>query len=509
MVNKIDSNATGLRFAEEASLKVLPGSPVWYPLEPNSYNDFGGNLSTVARTPINASRQLLKGSVTDLDASGGFNTDLTQSNLTRLLQGFFFAHIREKYTNQPIKSTGTAFDVEAVASGAKYTATAGLDSFLPLHLIYASGFSSSANNGLAKVATASATELAVTGLTLVDETPPDGAKIQAVGYEFASATLDVVISGGLTRLNRASGAVDFTTLGLIPGEWVYVGGDAVGNTFANAPNNGFARIKSVAVTYIEFDKTETTWTAETGTGKTIRIFFGNVIKNEDQLADIITKSYQLERTLGQDDDGTMSEYLEGAIANQLTLTIPTANKVTADLSFVACDFTQRTGVVGVKAGDRPENTVADMFNTTNDVRRIKMNVLDATDPNPTALFGYVTDFSLTINNNVSPIKAIGVLGAFDISAGNFEVSGNVTAYFSDVAAIQSLKDSASVTVDMILSKNNAGVVVDIPLLTLGDGRLNIQQNEPVTLPLSINAAQNSNNYTMLFNEFPYLPTAAM
>ena len=97
---KKDSNLTGLRYAEEECLKQLPGvggaDAIWFGLEPNSYSDFGGQITTVARNPINPSRQRQKGVVTDLEAAASFTMDLTGKNHLYMMQGFNFAHAREK-----------------------------------------------------------------------------------------------------------------------------------------------------------------------------------------------------------------------------------------------------------------------------------------------------------------------------------------------------------------------------------------------------------------------------
>lgn len=506
MANKIDSNVTGLRYAEEDTIKNLPVSPVWYPLEPNSYNDFGGQISTLARNPINPSRQRKKGVTTDLDASGGFAQDITQTNLTRLLQGFFFADIREKLTTAPMNGAAVVL-TGVVASTDTYAAASGLAGFLAGDLVLASGFAQAANNGLKQVASSTAGTVVV-GDGLVDETPPAAAKLQKVGFQFGSAEINVDVSGSYPRLVRASGTKNLTTLGLIPGEWVFIGGDAAATKFTNAANNGFARVRAVATAYIELDKTAATMVTETGTGKTLRLFFGNVIKNEAAANLIKRRSYQLERTLGQDANGTMSEYLVGAVPNEMSLQIRQADKVTAELGFIAVDNEQRDGSAGVKSGTRPDLVEAPAFNTSSDFSRIKMHLVTAGNANPNPLFAFLTELTLTVNNNVSPNKAVAVLGAFDVSAGTFAVSGSVTAYFADIAAVQAVRNNSDVALDFALVKNNAGMVWDIPLIALGDGRLNVEQDQPITMPLSIEAAEGSNKHTLLFNEFPYLPNAA-
>lgn len=510
-LNKIDSNVTGLRYAEEASIGVLPGSPVWTPLEPNGYTDFGGQLTTVARNPINPSRQRKKGVVTDLDASGGFGTDLTQENMQDMLQGFFFASHREKG-----REVVTAVDVDT-ANPDEYE-VADTDGFLVNSLIIGKNFANAANNALNVVtAVVADTSVEVADGQLVDEASPAAdAEIFVVGHQAAADDIDVDATGDFPALTSTS--LDFETLGLVPGEWIFVGGDGALEEFGTAANNGFKRVRSIDTNRLEFDKSATTMVDETSSGgRTVRLFFGRVLKNESEAANIVRRTYQLERTLGAPDSAQPSqiqaEYIVGAVPSEFSFNVPTAEKLTADLTFVGIDNTQIDGPTALKSGSRPALVEADAFNTSSDFSRIKMNVHSDSNENPTALFAFLTELTLTINNNLTPNKAIGVLGSFEVTAGTFQVSGSMTAYFSNVAAIEAVRNNSDVTIDMHLAKANKGISIDLPLLSLGDGRANIEQDQPITLPLSYDAATAAKidttlDHTLLMVFYDYLPDAA-
>jgi len=508
MPNKQDSNSSGLRYAEEVigTLGTLIASPIWYPLEPNSYADFGGEVSVVARNPISEGRQRKKGVITDLDASGGFNTDLSQFNLTRLLQGAFFANIREKDTTEPMN--GTAIPLTGVTTGPEtYTAASGLDAFGADDLVFVSGCSTAANNGLKTVTAAAASVLTVSETLTAEASPPAAAKIERVGIEGAAGDIDVLMSGSIATLT--STALDFTTLGLIVGEWIWIGGDNATNQFAGATNSGFARVSIIAANVLTLDKTPGgTMVTEASTTEEIHLYFGNMLKNEPLAANIIRRSYQFERTLGDDGVAVQSEYIIGSMINEVTFNIATADKLTTDLTLVSTDHEQRTGTVGVKAGTRPSIAVATAFNTSSDVTHKKLYTLDAADSNPTPLFAFLKELTLTISNNVTPDKAVGVLGAFDVSVGTFEIGGSMTAYFADVAAVTAVRNNANVTFDFSLVKENAGFLFDVPLLALGNGRLAVEQDQSIQLPLDVMAAESALGNTLTMMIFPYLPTLA-
>lgn len=577
---KIDSNITGLRYAEERCLGELPPNPVWRALEPNSYSDFGSNITTVARNPINPSRQRKKGVVTDMDASGGFNQDLTIGNTTDLLQGFLFADARERGTTESlvdghINVTGVSPNVYtfnnvnlatvAVAAGGTgyrvgdlltvsggtnaqrsarvyvsavnpatgaVTALAvddpGMYGALPANgaattggtgvgatvdvtagesqafrvgdLLMASGFAIAANNGIKTISAEAGNDITVVEALAAEAAPPAEAAVRTVGHRFVAGDLEIALNGKLPRLTDAAAAVDFTTFGFIPGEWVYVDG------FSS--NFGFARISAINADYLEFDKTDWTPVVEAAAGITVTLYYGLLIRNEADPALIKRTSYQIERTLGQDENGTMSEYLIGAVANEFTLNVAQADKVTVDMTFVAIDNEQRDGVEGVKAGARPALVVEDAYNTSSDFSRIKMASVDPLDPNPLPLFAFATDMTLTINNSITPNKAIGILGGFDTSAGTFEVGGSITAYFASIAAVKAVRNNADITLDFIMVKANKGLLFDVPLLALGNGRLNVEQDQAITLPLDTSGAESKFGNTLTVQVFPYLPNSA-
>lgn len=615
-VQKIDSNVTGLRYQEEQCIGVPEVANDWIPLEPNSYDNFGGEITTVARNPINAGRQRQKGVVTDLDAAGGFNSDLTQENLQDILQGFFFADFRRKndvgVDRQPRRAgtqgenddytiiditasditvdsrvavsavpvaqgsgyavgdvvevtnasatinarfivTGeTAGAVDTVAlvlsgftggvegrtsvetgAGAATTAiTGGGDNALTLTVTYGNGLiwqagdllwmqgnDDAGNNGLFSVSSVADEVITVNETLVVDAAPNAAATMTNVGIEGTAGDIDVDVSGAYATYT--SSTLDFTTLGLVPGEWIFVGGDAAsggpGDQFANAVNNGFKRVRSVAANALVVDKSGGTMVTEANAADTIRLFFGRVVKNEADTALQRRRSYQLERQLGAPDADLPSEiqaeYLEGAVASELTFNFNTADKITADVSFVALDNTQIDGPTALKTGGRPSLVSGDAFNTSSDFSRLKLHVLSDTDENPNALFAFLTEFTLVINNNLSSNKAISVLGGFEVTAGNFTVDGSMTAYFANVAAVQSVRNNADVTLDFSIVSGatgaKSGISVDVPLLALGDGRLNVEQDQPITLPLDIPAAADRVfNHTLLMVFYDFLPDAA-
>lgn len=502
--NTINSNIVGFSIAEEECPRKLPDNPVWYDHVANSFSDFGGEITTVASDPINRSRQNQRGTITDVNASGGFSVDMSNA-YTRELQGFFFANAREKPDTAPLN--GTAVKITGVGAAGRFTAASGLSVFPVGGLVLASGFRSPENNGLARVTAAASGQLTTDATTVVETTPPSGARIRLAGFQFDAGDLALTVGAATVRLTSTSSS--WADVDLNVGEWIFVGGDAANTRYT--AGTGYGRVLSKTDGRVVMDNVA--WVGDlatdNGNTKSIRVFVGAYLRNEKDPAKIIQRTYQLERTLGSDDDGVMSEYLVGATANELTLSLPLTDKHTADFSYMALDTEPRTGADGVKSGAHVGLPKQPPYNTSLSVFRLEMRLLDSTTLAPTKLFGYASDATITVNNNASATKAVGALGGIGVNVGNFVVGGNITAYFTSIEAMRAIRRNADVGFNAIIAQGNKGLVYDIPLLGIGGGRLSVEKDTPITFAVENFGAENEHGYTMSYTEFPYLPDIAM
>jgi hypothetical protein len=511
-----NGSLTSLYAAEEVSPGVLPGSPIWVEREPNSYADFGGAYTMSRRNPLTHDRQARRGEVSDNSPTVGYQEDLTPTNMIRPMRSFLFAEARQRPTTAPINDPAPVVITDTDAS--HFHAAAGLDRFKIGHIVQPRGFDESGTNAGVRVVTAvAAGALTVTPATMVPEAaPPDDAVVEAVGFQFTAGHLTLTVLADGIVLTTDMAGVDFTTMNFVPGEWHFIGGDVAGTRFGepgadNAPF--YAQLDSVTATQLAYRKTTGTQVTNAGAAKTIQIFFGSVVRNEDDCELIREITFTHERTYGCG-DAAEAEYVQGDYANQMTITVPTPAadaKVTVDLGFIGLTSFERTttedllslGDVRIGAPNEPA------FKPGLDVYQQKLAVIDPTTLNPSALVAYSSTSALTINNQLSGIKAIETFGNAGVSIGELMVTGSITAFFTGVAQSRPVRLGKEATWHLILTKANSAIVFDIASLSLGNGRAAVAANTPVTIPLDTAAAKGKHGYSLLVTFLRYVPTVGM
>jgi Phage tail tube protein len=503
---QIDSSEIEFRVATEP----LAGdaTDIWYPLDPNSIKDFGPDVSVTRRETLSVGRREQKGVVTGLDASGGYATDATISDrFADQLRAYFFAAFRDKDDTLTAAVDGT---------GNAYTPAAGGDAFVAGDLIAAKDFIDTPNNGFKIVTgTPGATNVDVTDTGLVTATAQTGT-ISRVGYQFGTGEVAISLAGTLPVLNRVGGAKDLTDFGLSPGEWIHIGGDAAITQFDTPEANGWVRIKSITATDLEIDKADIAMIADAGTGKTIQIFFGRVVRDETG-TDIVRTLFQFEESLGVPDTDNPTEiqaiYGVSALASEFSMEIPTEDIVRCDLGFIMTDYDTRLAAQNRKAGTRPNSTGTDALNSTNDVTRFSLSRVDPTNEFTVPLFAHIQQMTVTINNNLTANKAVKVLGNIGVSAGRFSVGIKFTAYFRDVDSIQSVRDNADLSADLIFVKSNRAMTFDFPICTPSGGRPEPEVDKPITVPIELICSTGARydstiDHTLMVSFFDYVPDFA-
>lgn len=506
--NARSSDLTGLYFCEEASPGVLPQTAVWTTMEPNSYPKApGSEIQTMARRPFNPSRQRNKGVITDVDASGSVAMDLTQTNFQDLLQGFVVSDAIKKSELTSIASVDSRGTILMPITG----------DLTPGSLVYLSGFSNEANNGfksLTAVTTNVSIRCALSDSFANESSPPAAAKIVQVGFKFSPNDLKIVAGPGLPKISSKTKYIsDFN---FIPGEWIFFGGDKTGQSFSDPANNGFKRIHKAGGREMVIDKSDRALSGVDLETSSVYMFFGRIFKNQN-IENMKRRTYQLGLSYGPADlskpDDQDCEYLVGCYANQVTLDIPTTDKITATLDFMALNSELREASEGLKGGDYPTLKSSDAFNTSEDIRAVRIYSITKDNPAPGEFASYMRNINLTINNNAVGNKAIGVIGSFAVTLGTFEVSFSGEAYFENVKAQIAARENLDVTADIQIVRANSGMIIDLPLISMASSVPQLEVDSPIMLNVTGEAATASRlgegfDYTLSWTFFDYLPDLA-
>lgn len=481
----VDTNSISLALCKETVSGTLPGAgtKALY-LEPNGIPEFGGSISTVARAPISANRQQRKGTITDFSSTVSVEQDLTVSSFLSVIEGAVLSEWQGVPALHAAKTTASGLTVTSLTKDVPANA-----------LVYLHGFKQ--NTGLKKVtaaAKAGTTAISISGLVAGDE-----GTAFVCGVEGEAGD----IKSGVNTLESTK--LDFTTLPLFKGAAIFVGGDTASTSFATGIS-GLARIVKVEAHTLTLDKLDATFAEDSGDTKTIRIFFGPFLRNVPVNDELFTPhSYSLELTypgLVDTESGVVDgyEYSTGNKINTLEVGMSVNDKATLNITTFGLD-THPVSETS-QGWDISNPTFVEAFSTPSDFLRLRVQGADEE-----GLTSYFKDCTLSINNNISAENVLAKLGPAYTNIGTLAVSLSGNIVFTNPKVTEKIRNNCTCSADICLSNNDGSIYIDMPRITLGDGKKDFAVNEKVKLSLTgTSFVDDEYDYSVGITYFPFLPT---
>jgi hypothetical protein len=419
---------------------------------------------------------------------GGINFELSypvdNSPLSEIMRSALFnswvntpTFFNDGVADSIITDAGTVASTYAVASGG---AVVGVGS-----LLRATGFSNSANNQVFRASASTSTTI-VGGTSLVAESvPPGTATLKVVG--FAGVAGDIAA----TSTGLSSTVLDFTTFGFTVGRWVKIGGTAAGDKFSTAANNDWARVTSIAANALSLDNLPATWAADVGTGKTIKVWFGDYIKNG-----VTPSSITIERGfLGQ----TTPTYItnNGMVAGNMTFNIASKAKITGSVAFTGMGGGEST--TALSASPDPITTGLVMAANAN-VGRLGVNGSQLVGPN------WCKDISFIVENNLRTIESVDSASPVAVREGECKVSGKMDTYFGNDTELAAFYAGTTRPINTRIAKNGQAILFQVPRATYrGGGAPNATaKNTDVMISFDYQASADvATNAHLIIDRLPY------
>jgi hypothetical protein len=272
-----------------------------------------------------------------------------------------------------------------------------------------------------------------------------------------------------------------------------MGGTATGDKFATAACNGWARIIAIAANLLTLDNLPTGWTTDTGTGKTVKVWVGDTIKNG-----LLTLGQTLERGFL---DQSVPTYIaqRGMVVDQGVF-----NFATKQIAKWAMTF---AGLTGAESQTSLDSSPDDA--TTNAIMAAAVNVGRIAE-NGTVIGGpnFIESVDITVKNNlrmIGGIRSDGLVGPEDIGKGSVDATVAMSTFFGSDTLLAKLFSGVATNINIRIAKNSQAMVWALPRLTYTQGQTNATaKNTDTKLPLTSEASYDSLTQAhILLDRFEY------
>lgn len=455
------SNRAKLSVIREVTPGTTPATPKFQPVRTLSAS-LAAKPKTKRSGEIVSDRMLADEAIVGLDQDGTIATELSYAGEgsaqdIMLESAFWAASVNTPEADNSNAGVGT---IGSVIAATDIPVTGG-GTWQPGMLVRAMGFLTPANNKIVSaLAASSATTIKTAGFAL--ETTPLTARVKNIGVQsLAAADITAVTAGGNALVSTAT---NWTLMpGLVVGGWCLNGTNGarpivngvVGVTdvysFATLANNGLCRISAITPTRLSFDIVPVGWAADAGAAKTIRVFYGDYLRNgvtplaasiEQQHADQSPPGYQLFK-------GMFCDSAKFGLTSQDIMTLEFAWK---GLNTVI----GTTRSAGATDGTLPST---DVMNTSSNVLMLSENGVPITG----APGNYALSFDVSLNNDLRALPAVSQLGYIGINPGQAIPTGTAKFYFAntDILAKAILGTATSLN---FAAQDAAGnlAIIDLP-----------------------------------------------
>ena len=384
-------------------------------------------------------------------SAGGLNFELSYPHDNTPMSDMLRSAFYNTWVNTPyLFNDGVASSIitDAGTAASTYAVSAGGTAFVVGALVKAAGFTNTANNQIFRVA--SSTAMTIVGASgLVAETAPNAmARLKVVGFQGVAGDITTTSTG------LASTTLDFTTFPVIPGQWVKVGGIATSDRFAAAQNNDWVRVIAITAHSITFDNRPSTWAVDAGTGKTLKVWVSDYLRNG-----LTPTSLTIEKGFL---DQVAPVYITntGMQVDKTTISVTSKNKITGSFAFIGMGGGQSTTTLS----STPDAASATQVMAANaNVGRLDENGSQLVSPN------WGKALTINIANNLRAVEAIDSTSPVGINPGLFQATGTLESYFGDNTLLAKFYNGTLTAINARVAKNGQALIFQFPRITLTAG----------------------------------------